>query len=179
MGIEPTSSAWKAEVLPLNYTRLVSKDPPASCRKITSSFITGPVFLTGGSPRCDLPSGRSVTVRPLNYTRLVTTFYPWHKGRKFCAQKIPTVFCLKPSEYPKSCCAPSPERNRVRRGTVSLEQARLRRTALFQGSTFSKPVQNFHLLYLPPPSTKSFNPGGGGRIRTYVGLASRFTVCPR
>ena len=22
MGIEPTSSAWKAEVLPLNYTRL-------------------------------------------------------------------------------------------------------------------------------------------------------------
>ena len=24
MGIEPTSSAWKAEVLPLNYTRLLS-----------------------------------------------------------------------------------------------------------------------------------------------------------
>ena len=23
VGIEPTSSAWKAEVLPLNYTRLV------------------------------------------------------------------------------------------------------------------------------------------------------------
>jgi hypothetical protein len=23
MGIEPTSSAWKAEVLPLNYTRLL------------------------------------------------------------------------------------------------------------------------------------------------------------
>ena len=23
MGIEPTSSAWKAEVLPLNYTRLM------------------------------------------------------------------------------------------------------------------------------------------------------------
>ena len=23
MGIEPTSSAWKAEVLPLNYTRLI------------------------------------------------------------------------------------------------------------------------------------------------------------
>ena len=28
MGIEPTSSAWKAEVLPLNYTRnLVKKSP--------------------------------------------------------------------------------------------------------------------------------------------------------
>jgi hypothetical protein len=25
MGIEPTSSAWKAEVLPLNYTRLEFK----------------------------------------------------------------------------------------------------------------------------------------------------------
>ena len=24
MGIEPTSSAWKAEVLPLNYTRLMT-----------------------------------------------------------------------------------------------------------------------------------------------------------
>ena len=31
MGIEPTSSAWKAEVLPLNYTRpssLVYRQPP-------------------------------------------------------------------------------------------------------------------------------------------------------
>ena len=25
MGIEPTSSAWKAEVLPLNYTRFISE----------------------------------------------------------------------------------------------------------------------------------------------------------
>ncbi len=25
MGIEPTTSAWKAEVLPLNYTRMVVK----------------------------------------------------------------------------------------------------------------------------------------------------------
>ena len=29
MGIEPTSSAWKAEILPLNHTRLVL-DPPGS-----------------------------------------------------------------------------------------------------------------------------------------------------
>ena len=27
MGIEPTSSAWKAEVLPLNYTRLYLHHP--------------------------------------------------------------------------------------------------------------------------------------------------------
>ena len=25
MGIEPTTSAWKAEVLPLNYTRIATK----------------------------------------------------------------------------------------------------------------------------------------------------------
>ncbi len=24
MGIEPTTSAWEAEVLPLNYTRMIS-----------------------------------------------------------------------------------------------------------------------------------------------------------
>ncbi len=28
MGIEPTSSAWKAEVLPLNYTRSLPGRPP-------------------------------------------------------------------------------------------------------------------------------------------------------
>lgn len=28
MGIEPTSSAWKAEVLPLNYTRLAASYIP-------------------------------------------------------------------------------------------------------------------------------------------------------
>ena len=26
MGIEPTSSAWEAEVLPLNYTRVFSQE---------------------------------------------------------------------------------------------------------------------------------------------------------
>ncbi len=30
MGIEPTSSAWKAEVLPLNYTRLNPNPEPVS-----------------------------------------------------------------------------------------------------------------------------------------------------
>ena len=30
MGIEPTSSAWKAEVLPLNYTRRCFPHPPTS-----------------------------------------------------------------------------------------------------------------------------------------------------
>ena len=30
MGIEPTQSAWKAEVLPLNYTRIVLLDAPVA-----------------------------------------------------------------------------------------------------------------------------------------------------
>jgi hypothetical protein len=32
MGIEPTSTAWKAEVLPLNYTRADDADLPAEPR---------------------------------------------------------------------------------------------------------------------------------------------------
>ena len=31
MGIEPMSSAWKAEVLPLNYTRFSPGPPPDYC----------------------------------------------------------------------------------------------------------------------------------------------------
>src|SRR3569833_877215 len=35
MGIEPTLSAWKAEVLPLNYTRLLFHGNPIEPRKMT------------------------------------------------------------------------------------------------------------------------------------------------
>src|SRR3569833_719523 len=35
MGIEPTLSAWKAEVLPLNYTRLLFHGFPIEPRKMT------------------------------------------------------------------------------------------------------------------------------------------------
>ena len=38
MGIEPTSSAWKAEVLPLNYTRADGTYLPAPCRKARPSI---------------------------------------------------------------------------------------------------------------------------------------------
>jgi hypothetical protein len=40
MGIEPTSSAWKAEVLPLNYTRL-----------LVEIELTSPSLLHGGGGR--------------------------------------------------------------------------------------------------------------------------------
>ena len=45
MGIEPTSSAWKAEVLPLNYTRLVTRSTRgtkavnSARRKFRQSFV--------------------------------------------------------------------------------------------------------------------------------------------
>src|ERR1700746_4235142 len=42
MGIEPTSSAWKAEVLPLNYTRLMTSSAgPASVRPPASGWWRG------------------------------------------------------------------------------------------------------------------------------------------
>ena len=43
MGIEPTPSAWKAEVLPLNYTRLVSPRQP--------DFYHGDGTLSGNQTR--------------------------------------------------------------------------------------------------------------------------------
>ena len=47
MGVEPTSSAWKAEVLPLNYTR------EAFCRYSPISPESNPTGLarTGGGGR--------------------------------------------------------------------------------------------------------------------------------
>ena len=42
MGIEPTQSAWKAEVLPLNYTRNLERDSkqsdPLGCNGANSRF---------------------------------------------------------------------------------------------------------------------------------------------
>ena len=42
MGIEPTYSAWKAEVLPLNYTRAVS----TPCKLTTSHWYSRSIALT-------------------------------------------------------------------------------------------------------------------------------------
>jgi hypothetical protein len=49
MGIEPTTSAWKAEVLPLNYTRIYMAvptgiEPAISCvtGRHVNRYTTGP-----------------------------------------------------------------------------------------------------------------------------------------
>ena len=46
MGIEPTPSAWKAEVLPLNYTRHTQTDAPSKLK-----FLTAPQDIFGGGGR--------------------------------------------------------------------------------------------------------------------------------
>ena len=47
MGIEPTSSAWKAEVLPLNYTRIPSH--AASRGGSWVAKVAGPPVAASGS----------------------------------------------------------------------------------------------------------------------------------
>jgi hypothetical protein len=55
MGIEPTSSAWKAEVLPLNYTRLhTQKNAPAICQRL--SLVEGGGFEPPKAEPSDLQS---------------------------------------------------------------------------------------------------------------------------
>ena len=53
MGIEPTSSAWKAEVLPLNYTRLTKPNSSLLC---PSSPVEGVGFEPTKAEPADLQS---------------------------------------------------------------------------------------------------------------------------
>ncbi len=71
MGIEPTSSAWKAEVLPLNYTRLenrratffgTQKIPTVICIQTVWMFLSLFVF-PKGSPPTRLPCSKSLVYR--------------------------------------------------------------------------------------------------------------------
>ena len=122
MGIEPTSSAWKAEVLPLNYTR-------PSIIFLVSSFRSRTNILT-------VLSYQTVGI-------------------------LESIMCVFPKEQPIHrlqllCSKP---------GCVA-------RIINLNGQNASKQGAE---------SAAACHPisGGGGRIRTYVGLASRFTVCPR
>jgi hypothetical protein len=130
MGIEPTSSAWKAEVLPLNYTRLLFLLPA-----LTSLF----------KARKNSDSLDSQTVR-------MSVSYNVCLSYRDTRSRISPGF-LHTVDVTVNACLPG------------------------------KPCHQDILLYssdkcrhLPPSDAKS---GGGGRIRTYVGIASRFTVCPR
>lgn len=57
MGIEPTQSAWKAEVLPLNYTRFTLLQQTIQHSPLRMS---GNTFYTGGGGRIRTFEGRAV-----------------------------------------------------------------------------------------------------------------------
>ncbi len=56
MGIEPTPSAWKAEVLPLNYTRAISLYKPAACPLHRLKLVEGGGFEPPKAEPSDLQS---------------------------------------------------------------------------------------------------------------------------
>ena len=65
MGIEPTSSAWKAEVLPLNYTRIPSRRVYAGNVGRQESRATGFPSKTGGGGRIRTYEGMSQQIYSL------------------------------------------------------------------------------------------------------------------
>ena len=142
MGIEPTSSAWKAEVLPLNYTRLVT------CL-FQSQTCYEPDSLLGAKYRAP----KILTVR-LRSNRPNFEFF---NNPLPCAAKILTV--RTPSSF--KMCLPAPR-----------FAERDQRTGHQINACYTRSIRQTK----PSAEPKS---GGGGRIRTYVGIASRFTVCPR
>ena len=62
MGIEPTPSAWKAEVLPLNYTRITKRQ--SNDFTLRQNLVEGEGFEPSKAEPTDLqsvPFGRSGT----------------------------------------------------------------------------------------------------------------------
>jgi hypothetical protein len=56
MGIEPTSSAWKAEVLPLNYTRTLVSMYGRSAYRFLNHLVEGVGFEPTKAEPSDLQS---------------------------------------------------------------------------------------------------------------------------
>ena len=56
MGIEPTPSAWKAEVLPLNYTRISVEGAGFEPAKAEPSDLQSDPFDRSGTPPLTLPA---------------------------------------------------------------------------------------------------------------------------
>ena len=81
MGIEPTSSAWKAEVLPLNYTRLVARFSAVPTHQPCWKLVEGVGFEPTKAKPADLQSA------PVD--RLGTP--PADTRRPFSAYSPPTV----------------------------------------------------------------------------------------
>ena len=74
MGIEPTSSAWKAEVLPLNYTRFSRTESASQQRNLKT---------LPNAPKLDRTSTRSCKLRP-SIAQKPTRHTQTRKGREAC-----------------------------------------------------------------------------------------------
>ena len=82
MGIEPTSSAWKADVLPLNYTRLIPTLFGARHKHPSLGHRPAP-HPCGSFVGLRMSTGHSVPPHPLNYTRqypLTASSIWWWRG---------------------------------------------------------------------------------------------------
>ena len=154
MGIEPTSSAWKAEVLPLNYTRRIPGTPVFQACKNPDSSI-------------------STTVRTLKCLLYVLVNPPIRFHARSNSYEFACVFLLpRFSRFTALCAAPPPRR---RSKTACLVRQACHPILCLQKKAHD---QNPAILFSTFPDIHP-GCGGGGRIRTYVGIASRFTVCPR
>jgi hypothetical protein len=57
MGIEPTRSAWKAEILPLNYTRIMVEGEGFEPSKSVTTDLQSAPFGHSGTPPCGAGDG--------------------------------------------------------------------------------------------------------------------------
>ena len=73
MGIEPTPSAWKAEVLPLNYTRNLPRQPVSCACDLFEERVTlaSLMLCTPSAGASAPPSNLSVLFLPGNPRRVV------------------------------------------------------------------------------------------------------------
>jgi hypothetical protein len=79
MGIEPTTSAWKAEVLPLNYTRILFVIEnlffhSRACHASSSTSLLEADGCVEATRSLFIGASLVAEVLPLNYTR---TFLIW------------------------------------------------------------------------------------------------------
>ena len=79
MGIEPTSSAWKAEVLPLNYTRTSRRGSPTEFGSFWWRGVDSNHRRHKPTDLQSVPFGRSGT--PPNVSRALCGKNPYHVNR--------------------------------------------------------------------------------------------------
>ena len=165
MGIEPTSSAWKAEVLPLNYTRLALPGPVRAATPFDGGITHKKRYTEDSRCRTSDAGLNPADFLPGSSHRSSQPPTPWQPQRSFLVEGV-GLFALRAHPFGarravQDCCA-------------------ILSNLIFHdvGSNPTRAFHNFRACQFSRGPGRA-NSGGGGRIRTYVGIASRFTVCPR